>query len=145
MKTLSCIGDAQLALGAQDTPEEGKECVTYPCYPRPNKTPVVLISNPDLTLFYTWPWEIWVQDYCCVSLRTGSLLQVQGKFFSPYSSRALAALPPIFSPNSYKWVFSQATSPSLQPFVSRGITSAEVRLFLSVKLHEEQRESNFIV
>ena len=42
MKTLSCIGDAQLALGAQDTPEEGKECVTYPCYPRPHKTPVVL-------------------------------------------------------------------------------------------------------
>ena len=55
MKTLSCIGDAQLALGAQDTPEEGKECVTYPCYPRPNKTPVVLISYPNLTLFYTWP------------------------------------------------------------------------------------------
>ena len=37
MKTLSCIEDAQLALGAQDTPEERKECVTYPCYPRPNK------------------------------------------------------------------------------------------------------------
>ena len=55
VKTVSCIGDAQLALGAQDTPEEGKECVTYPCYPLPNKTPVVLISYPDLTLFYTWP------------------------------------------------------------------------------------------
>ena len=22
-----------------------------------------LISYPDLTLFYTWPWEIWVRDY----------------------------------------------------------------------------------
>ena len=22
-----------------------------------------VISYPDLTLFYTWPWEIWVRDY----------------------------------------------------------------------------------
>ena len=30
---------------------------------------VSLISYPDLTLFYTfpWPWEIWVRDYCFTS------------------------------------------------------------------------------
>ena len=52
MKTLSCIEDAQLALGAQDTPEERKECVTYPCYPRPNKH-LLCKSRTQISLCFT--------------------------------------------------------------------------------------------
>ena len=26
-------------------------------------TTTTIISYPDLTLFYTWPWETWVRDY----------------------------------------------------------------------------------
>ena len=28
-----------------------------------DRATLTLISNPDLTLFDAWPWEIWVRDY----------------------------------------------------------------------------------
>ena len=83
MKTLPCIRDAHLALGAQDTPAEGKECVTYPCYPRPHKTPVVLISYPDLTLFYTWPWEIRDEITVVLASEQAHLCEFRGNFSRP--------------------------------------------------------------